>query len=122
MRKLAFVVVGLALSGAAMAQEAVPVAAAPACPVAEIPAIERPAKPSRPPVPSCVNEARGTHTCNNRALNAYEAANREYQQAFNVYIAQVNSYMQKLQAYTRQATTYAECERDVVMPSTIING
>jgi hypothetical protein len=76
----------------------------------------------RPAVPSCVNEARGTHNCGNRALNAYEVANREYQQAFNAYVAQVNSYLQKLQAYTRQAVTYAECERDVVLPSTLING
>jgi len=115
-------VAGLLLAGSAAAQEGVTAATAPACPVVEMPAIERPAKPVRPAVPSCVNESRGTHTCNNRALNAYEAANREYQAAFNIYVAQVNSYLQKLQAYTRQAVTYAECERDVVMPSSIING
>lgn len=122
MKMLAVLAASLFLAGSAAAQEAVTAAAVPACPVAEMPAIERPTKPVRPAIPPCVNEARGTHTCNNRVLNAYEAANREYQQAFSVYVAQVNSYLQKLQAYTRQAVSYAECERDVVMPSTLING
>ena len=112
------IVAGLLLSGSATAQDAVAVSA---CPVPEFPAVERPTKPSRPPVPSCVNEARGTHNCNNRVLNAYEGANREYQQAFSAYVAQVNSYLQKLQTYTRQVVNYAECERDVVLPSTVIN-
>lgn len=107
------------LAGSAAAQDA---AVAAACPAPDLPAIERPVKPDRPALPSCINEARGTHTCNNRVLNAYEAANREYQAAFNIYVAQVNSYIQKLQSYTRQAVTYAECERDVVLPSTLING
>ena len=120
MRMAVALVAGLLLSGSASAQDAAPVAAA--CPVPDFPAVERPTKPVRPAVPSCVNEARGTHNCGNRALNAYEVANREYQQAFNAYVAQVNSYLQKLQAYTRQAVTYAECERDVVLPSTLING
>lgn len=119
MRMLVAVAAGLLLAGSAAAQEA---AAVSACPVAEMPAVVRLTKPTRPAVPSCVNEARGTHTCNNRVLNAYETANREYQQAFNAYVAQVNSYLQKLEAYTRQAVAYAECERDVVMPSNIING
>ncbi|MGV8930159.1 MAG: hypothetical protein ACOH1E_10420 [Brevundimonas sp.] len=122
MKMLAALALSLVLSGSAVAQEAVSTALATACPVPEIPAVERPVKPVRPAVPSCVNEARGTHTCNTRALNAFEAANREYQQAFNAYVAQVNSYLQKLQAYTRLAITYSECERDVVMPTNIING
>ena len=120
MRSAVALVGAALLAGSAAAQEVAPLAAA--CPVPEMPAVERPTKPTRPPVPACVNEARGTHTCNNRALNAYEAANREYHQAFNAYVAQVNSYIQKLQSYTRQAVTYAECERDVVLPSTLING
>ena len=119
MMRVAALAAGLLLTGSAAAQEA---AAVSACPVAQMPTVERPVKPTRPAIPSCVNEARGTHTCNNRVLNAYEVANREYQQAFSAYVAQVNSYLQKLEAYTRQSIAYAECERTVVMPSNIING
>jgi hypothetical protein len=113
-------VAGLLLVGSASAQDAAVVASA--CPVPEIPVVERPTKPDRPAIPSCVNEARGTHNCNNRVLNAYEAANRDYQQAFTAYVAQVNSYLQKVQAYVRQAIAYAECEQAVVAPTSLING
>ena len=122
MKMLAALALSLVLSGTAVAQDAVPAAFSTACPVAQMPTVERPTKPTRPAIPPCVNEARGTHTCNNRVLNAYEAANREYQAAFNAYVAQVNSYLQKLDTYTRQSIAYAECERSVVMPSNIING
>lgn len=111
---------GMLLVGSAMAQDAASVTTA--CPVPELPTVERPTKPERPALPSCVNEARGTHNCNNRVLNAYETANREYQASFTAYVAQVNSYIQKLQVYTREAVAYAECERDIVLPSTLING
>jgi hypothetical protein len=120
MKMMIAMAAGLLLTGSAAAQDAAGVASA--CPLPDFPAVERPSKPDRPALPSCINEARGTHTCNNRVLNAYEAANRDYQAAFNVYVAQVNSYLQKLQSYTRQAVAYAECERDVVLPSTVING
>lgn len=113
-------VAGLLLVGSASAQDAA--AVAPACPIPEAPAVERPTKPERPAIPSCVNEARGTHNCNNRVLNAFEAANREYQQAFTVYVAQVNSYLQKLQAFTRGVIAYSECEQAVVAPTSLING
>jgi len=119
MNSIAAVAVTLLLAGLP-AQEAATAPAA--CPVPQPPAVERPAKPERPPVPSCVNEARGTHTCNNRALNAYQQASTAYQQAFTAYVNQVNDYIQKLEAYTRQSVAYAECERDVVLPNPIISG
>lgn len=120
MNSFAAIGVSVFLSSLTAGQDVVTQAAT--CPVPAVPSVERPVKPERPAVPSCVNEARGTHTCNNRTLNAYQQAGTAYQQAFNAYVAQVNAYLQKLEAYTRQAVTYAECERAVVMPNQIITG
>lgn len=119
MNSIAAATASLLLASLPAQEAATPVAA---CPVPQPPAVERPVKPERPPVPSCVNEARGTHTCNNRTLNAYQQASTAYQQSFTAYVAQVNAYLQKLEAYTRQSVTYAECERAVVLPSPIISG
>lgn len=112
----------LLLAGAAAAQEAAPVVEAVGCPTPTVPAIERPVKPTRPPVPSCVNQARGTHTCRNNVLRDYEASMTRYEGEFNAYVASVNAYLRKLETYTRDAVGYADCERRTVMPSTIITG
>jgi hypothetical protein len=106
------------LAGGAVAQEVAPVV----CPAVSPPTVERPVKPTRPPVPSCVNEARGTHNCRNNVLRDYEAAMTRYQAEFSAHVAELNAYMRKLENYTRDAIAYAECERRVVMPSTIITG
>lgn len=109
------------LAGAAVAQEAAPLAPI-QCPAAAAPVIERPVKPTRPPLPSCVNEARGTHTCRANILRDYEAAMTRYEGEFDAYVATVNAYLGRLEAYTREAVAYAECERRIVMPSAIITG
>lgn len=109
------------LSAVAVAQEAEP-AASISCPTAVAPVIERPTKPTRPPLPSCVNEARGTHTCRGAVLRDYEAAMTRYEGQFNAYVSSVNGYLAKLEPYTREAVAYAECERRTVMPSAIITG
>lgn len=108
----------LLTAGAAVAQEA----PATTCAVATPPTVERPVKPTRPPLPSCVNEARGTHTCRGNVLRDYEASMTRYQGEFNAYVDAVNAYLGKLEGYTREAVAYAECERRIVMPSSIITG
>ncbi|MFP5296099.1 MAG: hypothetical protein ACLGG3_02095 [Alphaproteobacteria bacterium] len=120
MNSIAAIGFGILLAGLSAGQDAVTQAAA--CPAPQPPPVERPVKPERPPTPSCVNEARGTHTCNNRTLNAYQQASTAYQQSFTAYVAQVNAYLQRLEAYTRESVAYAECERDIVLPSPIISG
>ena len=112
----------LLLTGAAVAQEVAPAVEASACPIATPPAVERPVKPTRPPLPSCVNEARGTHTCRGNVLRDYQTSMNGYEGRFNAYVDSVNNYARKLEAYTRQAVDYAECERRIVMPSTLITG
>lgn len=116
-------VVGLSaaflFAGSAVAQEVAP---AVACAMPTPPAIERPVKPTRPPVPGCVNEARGTHNCRASVLRDYEAAMTRYQGEFNAHVETINAYLGKLETYTREAVAYAECERRVVMPSNIITG
>lgn len=101
-----------------MAQEA----PATTCAIATAPVVERPVKPTRPPLPTCVNEARGTHTCRGNVLRDYEASMTRYQGEFNAYVDAVNAYLGKLETYTRDAVAYAECERRIVMPSSIITG
>lgn len=110
--------VAFLVAGAAVAQEAAPAV----CTAPTPPAVERPVKPSRPPVPGCVNEARGTHTCRNNVLREYEAAMIRYQGQFSTHVDQINAYLRRLETYTRDAVDYAECERRIVMPSTIITG
>lgn len=109
------------LTGAAVAQDVEPTEAR-ACTIPTPPVVERPAKPSRPPIPSCVNEARGTHTCRRAVVADYEAAMERYGAQFNAYIEEVNAYIAKLNGYSVQAVAYAECEQRIVAPRAFITG
>lgn len=117
MKLIACLAGSLLLMGAAAPQDA-----GTTCPLARVPEVERPVKPTRPPVPGCVNEARGTHTCRNNALNAYQASLRDYEEAFTAYVSAVNAYISRLDDYTQEAVRYAECERRTVAPTAFISG
>jgi len=109
------------LTSTAVAQDAASVEAA-TCTLPTPPAIERPVKPSRPPVPSCVNEARGTHTCRRNVITEYEASLERYGVQFNAYVESVNGYIARLNGYSVQALAYAECEQRIVAPRAFITG
>lgn len=121
MRSLVGLSAAFLLTGAAVAQDAA-TADATACTVPTPPVVERPVKPSRPSIPSCVNEARGTHTCRRSVIAEYEAEMEGYGARFNTYIEQVNAYIAKLNGYSVQAVAYAECEQRIVAPRAFITG
>lgn len=102
-----------------LVQEATP---PPACVAPQVPAVERPIKPQRPALPSCVNEAARRHTCSNRVINAYDAAMTAYGAAFEAHVAELNAYVKKLSEYTTAAIEYGQCEQKAVMPSALIEG
>ena len=108
--------IAVALLAAGLQEAASP----PACVAPQIPAVERPVKPTAPATPSCVNEATHRHTCNNRVISAYEAALDAYGRDFDAYIATVNAYVQKLSAYAQAANDYGQCEQRIVVPTRII--
>ena len=112
----------LLLTGAAVAQDVAPAVQTTACSAATPPEVVRPIKPTRPPLPRCVNEERGTHTCRGNVLRDYEASMTRYEGVFNAYVDSVNGYLRRLETYTRDAVTYAECERRIVMPNSLITG
>lgn len=92
------------------------------CAAPVTPAIERPVKPTRPALPSCIDEARNRHTCNNRTINAYNTEMERYGEAFDAYVAAVNGYTQKLGAYMEAVNDYVQCEQRIVMPRAMIQG
>lgn len=92
------------------------------CPAPQPPPVERPQKPTRPPVPSCVNETTSTHTCRAAVINAYQRDMAAYGQAFNAHVQAVNAYVDALNGYMQAVNDYIRCERQVVMPSDIIVG
>lgn len=112
----------LLLAGTAVAQDVAPAVEAAACSAATPPEIVRLVKPTRPPLPRCVNEARGTHNCRGNVLRDYEASMTRYEGEFNAYVDSVNGYLRRLETYTRDAVDYAECERRIVMPNRLITG
>jgi hypothetical protein len=112
----------LLLTGATVAQDVAPVVEAAACSAATPPEIMRPTKPTRPLLPRCVNEARGTHNCRGNVLRDYEASMTRYEGEFNAYVDSVNGYIRRLEAYTLDAVAYAECERRIVLPNRLITG
>lgn len=120
-RSFAGAAAAMLLAGSAFAQEAAPAIAA-ACTVPTPPPVERPVKPSRPAVPSCVNEARSTHTCRRNVIAEYEASLERYSGLFNTYVEEVNAYIAKLNGYTVQAVAYTECEQRIVAPRAFITG
>jgi hypothetical protein len=92
------------------------------CAAPDVPVVERPVKPSRPALPSCIDEAHNRHTCSNRTINAYNGEMERYGAAFDAYVAEINGYAAKLGAYMEAANAYAQCEQRVVMPRTLIQG
>ncbi|MFN4296265.1 MAG: hypothetical protein ACK4FB_05445 [Brevundimonas sp.] len=80
------------------------------------------AAPTRPPVPSCVNERTNRHTCSNRIINAYNAEIDAYDVAFNGYVAEINAYISRLNDYLTAASTYTQCEQRRVAPQALIVG
>lgn len=115
---IAAALTGLALISG-IRQEAPPPTA---CVAPQVPAVERPVKPQRPALPSCVNEAMRRHTCSNRVINAYDAAMTAYGAAFEAHVAELNAYVKKLSEYTTAAVEYGQCEQRAVMPSALIEG
>lgn len=97
-------------------------APAPTCVAPVVPVVERPVKPTRPAVPSCIDEARNRHTCSNRTINAYNAEMERYGEAFEAYVAAVNGYTRKLGDYIETVNAYARCEQRIVMPTPVIQG
>jgi hypothetical protein len=110
--------VGAAVLLGAILQEAAPTV----CTAPQPPAVERPEKPSRPPAPSCVDEARSRHTCSARVIGAYEQQLASYTEAFDAYVGAVNAYITSLSAYVEAVNGYVRCEERIVMPSRLITG
>lgn len=80
------------------------------------------AAPTRPPVPSCVNERTNRHTCSNRIINAYNAEIDAYNVAFDGYVAEINAYISRLNDYLTAVSTYTQCEQRRVAPQALIVG
>ncbi|MFN3816116.1 hypothetical protein [Brevundimonas sp.] len=80
------------------------------------------AAPTRPPVPSCVNERTNRHTCSNRVINAYNAEIEAYDVAFTAYVAEINAYISRLGDYMTAASSYTQCEQRRVAPQALIVG
>jgi hypothetical protein len=70
----------------------------------------RPSLPPIPKLPSCVNEAKGTHTCRHGELDRYNTAMRQRNDAMDRFISATNAYTQLLNQYTFAASEYARCE------------
>jgi hypothetical protein len=70
----------------------------------------RPTLPPVPKLPSCVNEAKGTHTCRRGELDRYNAAMRQRNDGMDRFIAATNAYTGLLNEYTLAANEYARCE------------
>lgn len=104
------------------AVEAAPGASVSPCPLPRMPEPQRPVKPTRPAVPSCVDEARGRHTCANRVIRDYETRLATYSTAFDAYVDEVNAYIGLLNGYMNEVNAYTTCEQRIVMPSRIITG
>ena len=78
--------------------------------------------PTRPPVPSCVNERTNRHTCSNRIITAYNAEIEGYEQAFDAYVGEINAYISRLNDYIAAASAYTQCEQQRVAPQALITG
>ncbi|WP_426043953.1 hypothetical protein [Caulobacter sp. DWR3-1-2] len=70
----------------------------------------RPTLPPIPKLPSCVNEAKGTHTCRKGELDRYNASMKARNRAMDEFIGAVNGYTGLLNQYTLAANEYARCE------------
>ncbi|WP_426029629.1 hypothetical protein [Caulobacter sp. DWP3-1-3b2] len=70
----------------------------------------RPTLPPIPKLPSCVNEAKGTHTCRKGELDRYNASMKVRNRAMDEFIGAVNGYTGLLNQYTLAANEYARCE------------
>ena len=60
-------------------------------------------RPTKPPVPYCVNEYARTHTCDSWEISSYNSSLQNYRY-------EVESYISDLQRYVNDARDYAECE------------
>lgn len=81
-----------------------------ACTVPLPPPSIRPTLPPKPNLPSCVNEAKGTHTCRHGELDRYNTAMRQRNEAMDRFISATNAYTGLLNQYTLAANEYAHCE------------
>ncbi|WP_426011384.1 hypothetical protein [Caulobacter sp. DWR2-3-1b2] len=70
----------------------------------------RPTLPPIPKLPSCVNVAKGTHTCRKGELDRYNASMKVRNRAMDEFIGAVNGYTGLLNQYTLAANEYARCE------------
>jgi hypothetical protein len=86
------------------------------------PPVMRPAKPERPTVPSCVDEARSRHNCRAAVIAGYNRQMEDYAAAFDGYVVQMNRYVDALNRYIVEVNTYASCERKAVGADHIIAG
>jgi len=82
------------------------------CHVPQAPAIVRLAKPVRPAVPSCVDEARNRHNCRATVITAFNGQMEQYARDFERYVSDMNGYAEALNRYLDEAGKYTMCERD----------
>lgn len=70
----------------------------------------KPTKPTKPFVPSCVNEFMGTHTCDSWTISNYNSEVEMYNSNLQSYKYEVQNYISELQRYVEDAREYANCE------------
>jgi len=92
------------------------------CQAPVVPTAIRPVKPSRPPVPPCVDEARSRHNCRPPVIAAYNRQMGDYSQAFEAYVAELTAYGEALNRYVQDVNQYTLCERKAVGAEGMIIG
>lgn len=78
--------------------------------------------PSRPAVPSCVNERTNRHNCSARVIDAFNAQMEAYDEAFQTYVDEINGYIGRPNDYTSAVGDYTQCEQRRVAPRALITG
>ncbi len=108
--KAAWLVVAVALTGSAFAQEVTPPTGE-ACLAPEAPAAWAPGSDLAKVVPpKCLNLEKGTTTCSKKAFDGYNAQINAYNAQLRARIDAFNTYSRTLNAYVQAASDYSACQ------------
>lgn len=108
--KSIWLVLAIALTGSAAAQEPTPAPEA-ACLAPKAPEDWAPGADLQKVVPpKCLNLEKGTTTCSKKVFDGYNAQINAYNEQLRARIAAFNTYTKGLNAYVRAASDYSACQ------------